>query len=145
MSDDIARPEELLQIDFKPDKKAWTDPSFEFHKGNYNYGSNPKSVKYLGLPHARALDPREEDWNLPENWKEIIHEGLKERLKKYRSLQVFMDICVRCGACADKCHFFLGSGDPKNMPVVRACSWGHPIPGRNGTCRRKHHIGHRYP
>ena len=31
-----------------------------------------------------------------------------------------MDICVRCGACADKCHYFLGSGDPKNMPVLRA-------------------------
>ncbi len=39
---------------------------------------------------------------------------------KYRSFQVFMDICVRCGACADKCHFFIGSGDPKNMPVLRA-------------------------
>ena len=31
-----------------------------------------------------------------------------------------MDICVRCGACADKCHYFIGSGDPKNMPVLRA-------------------------
>jgi Fe-S oxidoreductase len=31
-----------------------------------------------------------------------------------------MDICVRCGACADKCHFFIGSADPKNMPVLRA-------------------------
>ena len=31
-----------------------------------------------------------------------------------------MDICVRCGACADKCHFFIGGGDPKNMPVLRA-------------------------
>ena len=120
MSDDIARPEELLQIDYKPGKKPWTDPSVKFRKGSYNYGSNPESVEYLGLPYARALDPRDEDWNLPENWKEIIHEGLKERLEKYRSLQVFMDICVRCGACADKCHFFLGSGDPKNMPVLRA-------------------------
>jgi len=27
---------------------------------------------------------------------------------------------VRCGACADKCHFFIGTGDPKNMPVLRA-------------------------
>ncbi len=27
---------------------------------------------------------------------------------------------MRCGACADKCHFFLGTGDPKNMPVLRA-------------------------
>ena len=23
-----------------------------------------------------------------------------------------MDVCVRCGACADKCHFFIGGGDP---------------------------------
>jgi Fe-S oxidoreductase len=60
------------------------------------------------------------DWKLPENWKEIIHEGFMERLDKYRSLKVFMDTCVRCGACADKCHFFIGSGDPKNMPVLRA-------------------------
>ena len=41
MSEDIARPEELLQITYKPDKKDWTDPSVEFHKGSYNYGSNP--------------------------------------------------------------------------------------------------------
>jgi Fe-S oxidoreductase len=45
---------------------------------------------------------------------------MKELLSKYRSFKLFMDICVRCGACADKCHFFLGSGDPKNMPVLRA-------------------------
>ena len=29
---------------------------------------------------------------------------------KYRSFRLFMDICVRCGACADKCHFFIGVG-----------------------------------
>ena len=27
---------------------------------------------------------------------------------------------MRCGACADKCHYYIGSGDPKNMPVLRA-------------------------
>jgi ferredoxin len=26
---------------------------------------------------------------------------------------------VHCGACTDKCHYFLGTGDPKNMPVAR--------------------------
>jgi Fe-S oxidoreductase len=96
------------------------DTPVEFKKGSFNYGSNPENVKYLGLPFAREFDPRKEDWNLPENWKEIILEGLRDRLQKYRSLQVFMDICVRCGACADKCHYFIGSGDPKNMPVLRA-------------------------
>ena len=45
---------------------------------------------------------------------------LRERLEKFRSFRLFLDICVRCGACADKCHFFIGSGDPKNMPVLRA-------------------------
>jgi Fe-S oxidoreductase len=86
----------------------------------YCYSANPKSVEYVGMPHARKCNPIDDDWLLPENWKEIVLKGLKDRLEKYRSLKIFMDICVRCGACADKCHFFLGSGDPKNMPVLRA-------------------------
>lgn len=44
---------------------------------------------------------------------------LGELLDKYRSLRVYLDACVHCGACADKCQFFLGTGDPKNMPVAR--------------------------
>jgi Fe-S oxidoreductase len=44
---------------------------------------------------------------------------MAELLGKYRSLQVFMDACVKCGACTDKCHYYLGTGDPKNMPVAR--------------------------
>jgi Fe-S oxidoreductase len=120
MSDKIAKPEELSKVDYKPTRKTWMDPSVKIQKGSYNYSSNPTSVEHLGLPFARKFDPTAEDWELPENWKEIIHKGLSDLLKKYRSLQVFMDVCVRCGACADKCHFFLGSGDPKNMPVLRA-------------------------
>ena len=89
-------------------------------KGMYCYASNPKSVEYVGLPNARQWNPLDDDWQLPENWQEIIHQGFKERLERFRSFKVFMDICVRCGACADKCHYFIGTGDPKNMPVVRA-------------------------
>ncbi|MBF0624291.1 MAG: (Fe-S)-binding protein [Magnetococcales bacterium] len=55
-----------------------------------------------------------------ENWQQKGVEKLGEMLKKYRSLQVFMDICVKCGSCTDKCHYFLGTGDPNNMPVQRA-------------------------
>jgi len=120
MSDEAKKPEELAKIDFKPPSKGWRDPKVEFRKGNFNYGSNPKSMKYLEMPYVRAFDPRKEDWDLPDNWKQIVLEGMRERLMKYRSFRIFMDICVRCGACADKCHFFLGSGDPKNMPVLRA-------------------------
>jgi Fe-S oxidoreductase len=120
MSKDLPKSEELAKVDYKPPKKDWMDPSVEFRKGTFNYGSNPESARYLDMPYVRKFDPRDDDWNLPENWKQIVLEGMRDRLLKYRSFHVFMDICVRCGACADKCHFFLGSGDPKNMPVLRA-------------------------
>jgi ferredoxin len=56
---------------------------------------------------------------LNEGWKERFLELLDDKLKKYRSLQVFMDTCVKCGACTDKCHYFIGTTDAKNMPVAR--------------------------
>lgn len=56
---------------------------------------------------------------LPENWHDIVLEKMRHKLKTSRALRVFMDSCVQCGACTDKCHYFLGGGDPKNMPVAR--------------------------
>ncbi|NQT35641.1 (Fe-S)-binding protein [bacterium] len=120
MSDETPKPEALVKVDYKPPRKGWMDTKPDISRGNINWAAIPKSVEYLGLPYPRKWSPTDDDWQLPENWKEIILEGLRERLSKYRSLQLFMDICVRCGACADKCHFYIGSGDPKNMPVLRA-------------------------
>ncbi len=120
MSEKTPGPNELAKIEYNPPKKDWMNPEVSFRKGTFNYSAIPKSVEYLGLPYARKWQPTDKDWNLPANWKEILLNGLKERLDKFRSLRIFMDICVRCGACADKCHFFIGSGDPKNMPILRA-------------------------
>ena len=120
MPDEVASPEELLEIDFKPHRRDLLEPSPEFRHGTWCYPASLKSMKYLGLPYPREWHPPDPDWKLPENWREIILKGMEERLNRYRSLRVFLDICVRCGACADKCHFYLGSGDPKNMPVARA-------------------------
>jgi len=53
-------------------------------------------------------------------WQEKAAEKLNDLLGKYKSLQVYLDICVKCGACTDKCQFYLGTRDPKNMPVARA-------------------------
>ncbi len=118
---DLPKPNELIsRIDRTPPRTGWMDTPVNIRKGMYCYAANPKSVEYVGLPHPHAWNPVEEDWHLPENWKEILHEGFKVRLERFRSFKVFMDICVRCGACADKCHFFIGTGDPKNMPVLRA-------------------------
>lgn len=71
---------------------------------------------------AKAKDMRAS--NLPTervpDWQHKAIVRFTELLRDYKSLQVSMDICVRCAACADKCQFFLGTGDPNNMPVARA-------------------------
>ena len=56
---------------------------------------------------------------LVDNWEQVAVEKLGEIKAKYRSVQVFLDACVKCGACTDKCHYYLGTGDAKNMPVAR--------------------------
>ena len=53
------------------------------------------------------------------DWKERALEKMAELAEKNRAFQVYLDICVKCGACTDKCHYFLGTADPKNMPVAR--------------------------
>ena len=54
-----------------------------------------------------------------ENWQQVAIDKMAETKSKYRSVQVFLDACVKCGACTDKCHYYLGTADPKNMPVAR--------------------------
>jgi len=118
---DTPKPEELAKIDHTPPVfKGWIDTPPEIRRGIACYGSKPKDLEYVGLPNPRDWSPFDDDWKLPENWEQIVYEGMKDRLDKFRSFKLFMDICVRCGACADKCHFFIGTGDPKNMPVMRA-------------------------
>ncbi len=56
---------------------------------------------------------------LVDNWEQKAIEKMGDLLGKYRSFKVYLDSCVHCGACTDKCHYFLGTGDPKNMPVAR--------------------------
>ena len=72
------------------------------------YVASPEHQEPLGYPGA-----------LVDDWQQVAIAKMGELVGKYRSLQVFLDACVKCGACTDKCHYFLGTGDPKNMPVAR--------------------------
>ncbi len=54
------------------------------------------------------------------NWQQEAIKIFAELLDHYKDLRIFMDSCVRCGNCAAACQFYLGTGDPKNMPVARA-------------------------
>lgn len=120
MSDTTYRQEDLLRIDYRPPRRDWMETRPDFRKGTWCYGASPHTYEYLGLPGGAKWNASDPQWPLPPDWKEIVLEGMRRRLDKFRSFRVFMDICVRCGACADKCHYFIGSGDPKNMPVLRA-------------------------
>ncbi|MFP4649944.1 MAG: sulfate reduction electron transfer complex DsrMKJOP subunit DsrK [Desulfobacterales bacterium] len=117
------KPDELFKnIDHSMPEQKWEDTPPDLSPGRFPYPTKPKNLEYLDMPTPTKEEwsPADEEWPIPDNWKQIIHEGFKDRLEKYRSLKIFMDVCVRCGACADKCHFFIGTGDPKNMPVLRA-------------------------
>jgi Fe-S oxidoreductase len=72
------------------------------------YVAAEKINEAIGFPGALVPD-----------WEAKAIDKMGELLKKYRSLKVYLDACVHCGACTDKCHYFLGTGDPKNMPVAR--------------------------
>ncbi len=120
MAEQKPKPEELVRIDYGAPPNSWQQPSAVFRKGTFCYSAAARNLEYLGLPNPREWQPFEKDWKLPADWKRIILDGMRERLERFRSFRLFMDICVRCGACADKCHFYIGSGDPKNMPVLRA-------------------------
>ena len=118
----LPKPDELLVgVNLhKTPSKTWMDIKAELRKGMYCGIVDPKTLEELDLNTMGSWQPSDEKWPLPENWKEIVKEEIRKRLEKHRSFKLFMDICVRCGACADKCHYFLGTGDPKNMPVLRA-------------------------
>ncbi|MBI2527289.1 MAG: (Fe-S)-binding protein [Candidatus Rokubacteria bacterium] len=120
MAEEAPAPAELAKVDYRPPARDWREPAVDFRRGTYCYGAAPKNLQYLGLPNPRPWQPHDADWKLPPDWKQTILAGMKDRLERFRSFRLFMDICVRCGACADKCHFYLGTGDPKNMPVLRA-------------------------
>ncbi|MBQ1330731.1 MAG: (Fe-S)-binding protein, partial [Desulfovibrio sp.] len=115
----LPTPEELVASRPEFPAQSWFDYKPKFEAGSYCYPAQKPTMELMHMPNPHDWDPAADDWNLPENWKEILCDAFADRLAKHRSLKLFMDICVRCGACADKCHFFLGTNDPKNMPVLR--------------------------
>ena len=96
-----------------------TMPRPLFTPGSYCYPAKAKTLASLDLP-ARDWNPADEDWHLPPDWKERLRVSFADKLGRHRSLRLFLDNCTRCGACADKCHTYLGTRDPYNMPVMRA-------------------------
>ena len=67
----------------------WMDIPVHFKPGNYAYpakkrhgGVSRQLRKGLHFPNAREWSPEDDDWKLPENWKEIIIDGLKRAARE---------------------------------------------------------------
>lgn len=70
--------------------------------------AEPAVQESMGLPGALVAD-----------WHDRAIGRLGQLVQERRGLRVFLDTCTKCGACTDKCHYFLGTHDPNNMPVAR--------------------------
>ena len=69
--------------------------------------------------HKIQEEGKDPKYILIDGWHDKAIDKMGDLLGRYRGFRVFMDSCVKCGACTDKCHYFLGTGDAKNMPVAR--------------------------
>lgn len=54
---------------------------------------------------------------LVDNWQQVALDKMEDLTHKYRSFKVYLDSCVKCGACTDKCHYYLAP------PIQRTCQW----------------------
>ena len=72
------------------------------------YVAKPEHQESVGFP-----------GKLVDDWQNVAVKKLGELVDESRALRVFLDSCVKCGACTDKCHYYLGTQDPNNMPVAR--------------------------
>ena len=73
--------------------------------GSRPYVANAKVQEAIGFPGELVPD-----------WHDRAIGHLGQMLDKYRSLRVYLDACVHCGACSDKCH--------------RGHRWNRPPQGR---------------
>ncbi|MCK5723145.1 MAG: (Fe-S)-binding protein, partial [Gammaproteobacteria bacterium] len=55
---------------------------------------------------AKFQEPLGYPGELVDNWEEKVITKMDDLRGKYRGFQVFLDSCVKCGACTDKCHYF---------------------------------------
>lgn len=71
-------------------------------------------AKKRDLDHIGAtVPPRAE-------WAERLRAEVRRRVDFSPALRIMLESCTKCGACAQACHSYLGTGDRYNIPAVRA-------------------------
>jgi Fe-S oxidoreductase len=60
----------------------------------------------------------DERFNLTDEKAALALEVLRQRLN--RQLDASLEVCVRCGVCADSCHYYVSNPKPEHVPAYRA-------------------------
>src|SRR5512147_1160025 len=60
----------------------------------------------------------DERYKLTDEKKAIALDILRQRLNC--QLQASLEACVRCGICADSCHYYVSNPKPEHVPAYRA-------------------------
>ena len=71
----LPKQDELLDFSFDVPKTGWMHTPTEFKEGMYCYGTKPKNLEVVGMPNGHDWSPADEDWHLPEGWKDIVLNG----------------------------------------------------------------------
>ncbi len=61
---------------------------------------------------------KDERFNLTEEKAQLALDVLRQRLN--RQLEASLEVCVRCGLCADSCHYYVSNPKPEHVPAYRA-------------------------
>jgi Fe-S oxidoreductase len=60
----------------------------------------------------------DERFKLTDEKAELALDVLRQRLNQ--QLEAALDVCVRCGICADACHYYVANPKPEHVPAYRA-------------------------
>src|SRR5665647_1931407 len=71
-------PAELLPgLNYKPPEKGWMDVKPDFRPGTYCNPASPKWMEWINYPYPAARSIPDDNWALPQDWKEIVLEGME--------------------------------------------------------------------
>jgi Fe-S oxidoreductase len=65
-------------------------------------------------------EPTREKWRLTPEQKDMVIEAITSIHDGPKSMKMYMEMCMRCGTCAEQCPVYYGSQEEKYNPVIRS-------------------------
>ena len=109
----VPNPQELAKVNYRPPAKGWMDVKPDFRPGTYVNAAQPKWLEMVNYPYPRAWSVKDEDWKLPENWKEIILQQIGRPLKPFPHPETVLRHLRALRGLRRQVPFFIGHRRPQ--------------------------------